>query len=148
MKGIYEAADNFILELTNAGFNSVTFGSISDVDIEKQNLYPFANIELENAALTGKVSNITFNVIAADIVDDKSTKTGLKQRTDNLLDIYHDIATLVNTAWQRYLRNPSVNYIVSPELNMDAFNMRFENRLAGYEFNFTIQIPNTQESAC
>lgn len=148
MKAVYSATDELISELTNAEFNTVTFGAINDVDIEKQNLYPLANIELENVILRSSTAQVTFSVILADIVDADSLQEGLKQRTDNLLDIYHDLATRFNLAWQRYLRNPNVQHIEISQLQMESFNMRFENKLAGYDFDFTITIPNNQESSC
>ena len=145
MKGIYEASDVLIQELKNAGFNQVTFGNVQNIDLQKQNLMPLANIEVQSVELNQATANITFSVIVVDLVDDKALEKGLNNRTDNLPDVLHDLAARVRTVYNQFETNNSVNYKSSATFDLDAFEARFTNKLAGYEFTIGIQ---TIEQGC
>jgi len=148
MIAVYNAVDKLTEELTRSGFNAVVFGTISDADIERQTLYPLANIQIQSVQFQRGGAILTLNVMGADVVDDKSLDESTKFKTDNRLDIFHNIATKFSEVFSRYSRNTDILQYVDDTISLEPFEARFENVLAGYEVLLTLQLENDQESAC
>ena len=146
MKAIYEATDQLIDELKEAGFNTVTFGNINDVDLDKQSLYPLAHITLGEINIRGAAAIAQYNIAVMDVVDDSrvDNDTGF----DNTLDIANDLSEKMNQVWQRYQRNNSLFRVNEENLRLEFFFVRYENKLAGYEGTFNVISQNQNKESC
>ena len=146
MKAVYEATDQLIEELKDAGFNTVTFGNINDVDLDKQSLYPLAHITLGEINIRGAAAIAQYNIAVMDVVDDSrvDNDTGF----DNTLDIANDLSEKMNQVWQRYQRNNSLFRVNEESLRLEFFFVRYENKLAGYEGTFNVISLNQNKESC
>ena len=60
MKGFYNVTDKLKTKLQEEPFvNTVSFGSIDDVDLDKQSIFPLAHVIVNNAIVGTKTT--TFN---------------------------------------------------------------------------------------
>ena len=61
MKGFYEITQQLKDSLIAEPFvNTVTFGNIDDVDLDKQNIFPLSHIIINNCSVG--TSTLTFNI--------------------------------------------------------------------------------------
>lgn len=147
MKALYESTDQLIKELKDAGFNTVTFGNINDVDLDKQSIYPLAHITLGEVNLRGAVAIGQYNLAVMDMVDDSKTINGIGSY-DNTLDIANDLGEKVNQVWQRFQRNIDLFRVNESNLRLEFFFVRYENKLAGYEGTFNVISDNKNKESC
>ena len=113
--------------------NTVTEGSIFDVDLSKQTIFPLTHIMLNNATHQG--NTISFNVSLL-LID-------LCQETDKV-DIWNNQMTLgvrvMNLLNRGDLRNGE--FELSGQPNFELFTERFENDLAGVSLTFDVVMRN------
>jgi hypothetical protein len=109
--------------------NTVTEGSIFDVDLSKQTIFPLTHIMINNATHQG--STILFNVSIL-LID-------LCQETDKI-DIWNNQLALgvrvMNLLNRGDLRNGE--FELSGQPSFEPFTERFENDLAGWSLTFDI----------
>jgi len=152
MKGVYHSSEELAAQLRAAGFNTVTFGDLSEVDLNKQSLFPLAHVVLSSLDLNTSTAVINYDLVVMDAIDhntnDPRNETTPFNRTDNVEDVYHDLATKVNVVVQNYFRSPSVDRIEGETVSMDAFMYEYENNLAGYLVSIPVLIDNVQEGYC
>jgi hypothetical protein len=113
--------------------NTVTEGSIFDVDLSKQTIFPLTHIMINNATHQG--STILFNVSIL-LID-------LCQETDKI-DIWNNQLALgvrvMNLLNRGDLRNGE--FELSGQPSFEPFTERFENDLAGWSLTFDIVSKN------
>ena len=113
--------------------NTVTEGSIFDVDLSKQTIFPLTHIMINNAVHQG--NTISFNVSLL-LID-------LCQETDKV-DIWNNQMTLgvrvMNLLNRGDLRNGE--FELSGQPNFELFTERFENDLAGVSLTFDVVMRN------
>ena len=49
--------------------NTVTYGNIDDVDLNKQSIFPLSHVIVNNTTVQEKTLNFNISVLAMDIVD-------------------------------------------------------------------------------
>jgi hypothetical protein len=113
--------------------NTVTEGSIFDVDLSKQTIFPLTHIMINNATHQG--NTILFNVSIL-LID-------LCQETDKI-DIWNNQLALgvrvMNLLNRGDLRNGE--FELSGQPSFEPFTERFENDLAGWSLTFDIVSKN------
>ena len=113
--------------------NTVTEGSIFDVDLSKQTIFPLTHIMINNAVHQG--NTISFNVSLL-LID-------LCQESDKV-DIWNNQMTLgvrvMNLLNRGDLRNG--DFELSGQPNFELFTERFENDLAGVSLTFDVIMRN------
>lgn len=131
---IYRLLEFIKVAFLNEPFcNTVTEGSIFDVDLSKQSIFPLTHIMLNNAVHQG--NTISFNVTLllidlcqeSDKVDIWNTQMSLGVRIMNLLN-------------RGDLR--SGEFELSGQPNFELFTERFENDLAGVTLTFDVIMAN------
>lgn len=143
MKSFYKVIDS-IKEAVNAEpFNSnVSYGSIDEIDLNKQSLFPLAHIEINNAEINENF--VTFNVTLylMDLVDfSKDADTTLFLGNDNQQDVENTQFALA-TRVMRVLKKADL-YRNKFELQGAVNAQRlpsFENKLSGWEVNFQVGV--------
>ena len=128
--------------------NTVTFGNVLEVGLDKTTIYPLSHFELGPATVESNVINVTLQFLFLDILDKTNEYDGedLGGREDktNLIDIY-------NTQLQ--IANDLISHLRRGDLHADKFHLvgdpvcnpfrdRFENELAGWAVSIDVQVPN------
>lgn len=116
---------------------TVTEGDIFDVDLNKKTLFPLSHIIINNAAHQGNVWEISVSILCMDIVDEG-------ELTNNKVDIWNTQFLLVNRLLDRLNRGDLAynNFQLIGTPTLDPFTERFENSLAGWSVDFSIQVRN------
>ena len=81
MKGFYNLTTKLKETLEAEPFvNTVTSGSIDDVDLNKQNIFPLAHVIINSVSIGERVLNCNVSILAMDIVD-----ISIKETTDKFI---------------------------------------------------------------
>lgn len=131
--------------------NTVKQGEISELDIEKTNIFPLVNIAVTGGGFTNG-STITFNIdlrclsirdINKEVVNDKFWKN------DNEVDNMNETLAVLNRMWITMYRDFDENNITASENpSLEPIIYDEKNILDGWALTFTIEIPNTTLNLC
>ena len=147
MTQVYEVLDKIKERLrNNPNVFTVTFGDVSEVDLNKTTIFPLTHLNITNATFDGPVINFTIQMMCLDIVNynklpvDDDNFYG----NDNLQDVYNTQLQVVNDVVQQLRRgdmfSDRLQLLDNPQA--EPFKDRFENELAGWGVNLTISMPN------
>lgn len=144
---VYDILDTLKIELRNTvGVNTVSFGNITEVDLNKTSIFPLSHIILGTSRHLSNVIEFDITIIMADVVDENNLKeTGDEfYGNDNLQDVLNTQFTVGNRIVSKMRRGDLFNnkYQILSDPTLEPFMDRFSNLLAGYELNVSIQIPN------
>lgn len=146
MNGFYRVLDQIKTALqADPNCNTVTYGDITQVDLDKQTIFPLSHI-IVNSATSGE-NTITFNlsILAMDIVDvRKEVKTSTFMGNDNEQDILNTQLSVLNKVIQN-LRIGNLyqdKYQVLGDVTLEPFRDRFENQIAGWTATLDVIIGN------
>jgi hypothetical protein len=136
------------LEATNQ-IKVVTHGSLEDVDLARQTIYPLAHITPSAAATTEKTIQWSFSIVVMDIVD--FNKYDLRDQenpfygTDNKQDVLNTIMYALQKMVSRFRRGTPYSNLVRlvSEPTYEPFVDRYENLLAGWSIQLQLETPNT-----
>jgi len=154
----YQAARGFYL-ITNLiedlliadeYINTVTYGDISDVDLNKQTIFPLGHLIVNS--ITSSEQTLTFNVsiLAMDLVNvEKKPTTNWFRGNTNEQDVLNAQFKVLNKLLQKIRIGDLYRegYQIIGDVSFDPFTDRFENLLAGWAATFDIMINNDQ-SVC
>lgn len=130
--------------------NTVTYGDISDVDLNKQTIFPLGHLIVNS--ITSSEQTLTFNIsiLSMDIVNvEKKATTNWFRGNTNEQDVLNAQFKVLNKLIQK-IRIGSLyreGYQVLGDVSFEPFTDRFENLLAGWAATFDIMINNDQ-SVC
>ena len=100
---VYQILDDMKEFLVEGPFtNTVSFGDISDVDLDKNTIFPLTHINIANAVIKDSTIEFDINILAIDILDDNSLEndefgaTTGKPRVTGPIDLPH-LAHLVKS---------------------------------------------------
>lgn len=147
MTQVYDVLDKLKERLrNNINVFTVTFGDISDVDLNKTTIFPLSHLNITNVVFENNVMNFTVQLMCLDIVDYNKTQSqdDLFYGNDNIQDIYNTqlqvIADIVEVLRRGDLFTQRLQLIGNP--SAEPFKDRFENELAGWGINIDISLPN------
>ncbi len=146
MKGFYQVTDKLKTLLNAEPFvNTVTYGSIDDVDLDKQSIFPLSHIIVNNAVVGTKTTTFSISILAMDIVDisnDEVTDTFVGN--DNEQDVLNTQLALLTRVINELQRGDSYTdkYQVQEDVTCEPFIDRFENKLAGWTATFSVMAVN------
>jgi hypothetical protein len=132
----------------NPVVNTVTFGDLSEVDLNKTTIYPLTHFTLGNTTVTSNTLRITISVLFLDIVD--YTKNfnnddfGDRQTDTNVVDVYNTQLQIANDLISHLKRGDLYrdSYQLVGDPVCEPFRDRFENELAGWATDLVIEVPN------
>ena len=98
MTTYYNILDTIKNQLLQDPFcNSVTEGSIYDIDLSKQTMCPYAHIQVNNATITERTNIFNITVFCMDIVDKNPKETTDEftgnDNTQDVLNTQYAVAT-------------------------------------------------------
>lgn len=146
MNGFYRVTD-IIRETLQAdpNCNTVTYGDITEVDLDKQTIFPLSHLIVNGATSGENVLTFNFSVLAMDIVDQsKDETTNIFTGNDNEQDVLNTQLQVLNKLIQK-LRIGSLyqeKYQVIGDVTLEPFRDRFENQIAGWTATFDVMIAN------
>jgi hypothetical protein len=153
----YEITDILydILKDSRVGFSTITHGSIEDVDLARQTIFPLAHITPATATIGERTITYNMNIAVLDIVD--FNKKDLRDQAipfegiDNKMDVLSDLLVRLQIAADIINRKIDINNVdIDTNINCTPFVDRFENQLAGWETTFVITLPSSavNQGAC
>ena len=151
MTGYYKILETWTAELKAAGFRNVTFGSIEDVDLNRQSIFPLAHIVPDTVNRDGKMTTYTFEILGMDLVDfNKDDYRDMPEPThqpSNVQDVLNDILIRLSNAAQTFITGNNFDLLMQATGTQDyiPFMERFESLLAGFTFSITIQMPTNTD---
>lgn len=163
-RAFYEATRkvrDFLLALENV--NTVTFGDIREVDLNKQTIFPLSHVMVDNVVLASGTMTFSITVLAMDVVHeykgdkiegepypDNSIMAQYEDTdltyfgTDNEQDVLNDQLSVVNLLNQSLTRSTlrTDKFELTGQGSCEPFVDRFENKLAGWAYTFTAFVEN------
>lgn len=146
MKQVYDTTTKIKDQLQAEPFiNTVTFGSLNDVDLDKQSIFPLSHLTINSTNVATNVFRFNMSILVMDIVDiSKEETTDKFTGNDNEQDVLNTtlaVLTRVLNIMQRgdlYTQKYQIEDVVSCEPFVD----RFENKLAGWAATFDVVVQN------
>ena len=138
------------LLIADNNVNVVTIGDISEADLAKQSIFPLSHIIVGDTALNGSTMTLNFTVICMDVVD--INKNDLRNESepfygmDNLQDIWNTQLQVCNRLVEQLRRGTAFtdNFQLTDVVTATPFQDRFENLLAGWAIDISINVPNNE----
>jgi len=146
MKGFYNLTDKLKDALIAEPFvNTVTFGSLDDVDLNKQTIFPLSHITVNSTTVGSKTLTFNVSILAMDIVDiSKAETTDVFVGNDNEQDVLNTQLALLTRIINILQRGDLYTelYQVQGDVSCEPFVDRFENKLAGWAATFDVVVQN------
>ena len=147
MTHIYNILDTIKDELlANPSVNTVTYGDIEDVDLDKTTMFPLSHLIIDNASYKEKTIEFNIKLLCADIVDYNKEKSDFElfYGNNNLHDVMNTQFQVINSLIMKLMRGDlfETNYQVTTQPVAQPFKERFSNELAGWSVDISIEIPN------
>ena len=146
IRGFYQLTETIKKELLeDININTVTTGDITDVNLNKQDIFPLGHIIINNVIDQEQVLSFNISILACDIVNQskKITEDRFKGNND-LQDILNTQLAVLNRLIQRLRMGDLYTdmYQLEGDPNLTPFYDRFENQLVGWTATMDIKIYN------
>ena len=113
---------------------------LDDFDLKKSTVYPLALFYVQDVPLNSPVNTFTIQLLVMDILD-INKETG----QDNRDYIWNQTLAIINN-FQQQLRRGDLfveQVQITGDVTAEPFTDRFDNGLAGWGVQISIQVPNT-----
>ncbi len=146
IRGFYQLTEtikNALLD--NVDVNTVTTGNLSNVNLQKQDIFPISHIIINSVTDTEQTLNFNITILAMDVVSRRKEETtdifiGNNEEQDILNTQLAVLNKLIMTLRKGDLHRDKYQLIGDP--NCEPFYDRFENELAGWTATMDIVIYN------
>lgn len=146
MKGFYNLTEQLKSSLIEEPFvNTVTFGSLDDVDLSKQSIFPLGHLIVNSGSIGTNTLSFNVSILAMDIVDISKEKTDdIFVGNDNEQDVFNTQLALITRVVNKLQRGDLFTdlYQIEGNVGCEPFVDRFENKLAGWVATFDVLIQN------
>jgi len=146
MTGFYDLTQKIKDTLQAEPFvNTVTYGSLDDVDLNKQTIFPLSHIIVNDATISQSTVSFNISVLSMDVVDEsKNEATDNFVGNDNEQDVLNTQLAIQNRLIALLQRGDLYRdkFQVEAEVTCEPFVDRFENKLAGWVATFDVVIQN------
>ena len=147
MTEFYDVVDIIRDSLRNSNnINTVTFGDLSEIDLDKTTMFPLAHIFVERVRHEDNILVFDFLVLVADVVDysTRATDDDDFYKNDNLHDVLNTqlgtMNELITSLGRSVLYRDKFQLASNPTI--EPFKERFKNLLAGWEATISINVKN------
>jgi len=146
MKGFYNVTKQIKEALEAEPFvNTVTFGSIDDVDLNKTTIFPLSHVIVNNTTVGTKTLTFNISILSMDVVDiSKDEVTDIFVGNDNEQDVLNTQLALQTRVINKLQRGDLYTdlFQVEGDVSCEPFVDRFENKLAGWAATFDVVVQN------
>ena len=146
MKGYYDITTTLkaaLLEDVNV--NTVTEGTVNDIDISKQTIFPLSHLRVDNVSQEGHTLRFSISVELVDIVDINNVQTNNRfLGNDNEHDILNTQLAVGVRLIERFRRGDLFNeeYALGNDANYEPLINEYENGLSGWKLTFDVLYRN------
>ena len=145
-RGFYQLTETIKQQLLlDINVNTCTTGDITDVNLNKQDIFPLAHIIINSVSDEEQILRFNISVLACDIVDQSKSLTVDRFRgNNNEQDILNTQLAVLNKLIQK-LRMGQLHqdkYQLDGNPSLEPFYDRFENQLAGWTATMSVIIYN------
>ena len=153
MRQVYTVLDKLKTKIKENGItNTVTFGDILEVDLDKTTIYPLSHISLGDVVFAPHIITATIQLFCLDVVDktNELTDDDIFYGNDNLQDILNTQLQVVNDIQQELRRGVlfDENLQLTTDITASPLLDNFENQLAGWAVTINIELPNNEHTIC
>ena len=141
-KIIYDLKDAAIAE---PFINTVTQGDITEIDLNKNTIFPLCHLTINNVTLTSNICTADISVILMDIVDfSKKAPSSDIRGNNNEMDVLNTQLAVAGRIQAELLRLDTYysDYQIDSPFTCEPFTDRFENNVAGWAVSFSITMAN------
>ena len=149
----YSEVLNYIKDLAeqDSFVNTVTQGNMTDVDLDKMNVFNLVHIDVLTAGFTnGQMITFDIEILSAQVRNSNKNDVGDKfNKQDNEQDNLNETLAVLNRIWFKMLQDfESKNITVDESASLNQVTEWNANLLDGWLMTFTIALPNTTISLC
>lgn len=145
-QGFYNLTDKLKEELIKDPFvNTVTYGNIFEVDLNKQTIFPLSHFIVNNVVDRGQTLLFNISLLCMDLVDEsKDDITDNFLGNDNEQDVLNTQLAVANRIGAMLKRGDlyRTKYQLDGDVSLEPFVDRFDNKVAGWTATFNVVIPN------
>jgi|TARA_R100001163_G_scaffold215_2_gene365 hypothetical protein len=147
MTQVYDLLDKIKDELrANNHVNTVSFGDITEVNLDKTDIFPITHLNISNAVIDSQSITFTLQILCADIIDynKEQYSKDVFYGNNNLQDVLNTQLQVMNLIFSKLKRgNLRADKLqVDDTMSCQPFKERFENELAGWEAEVDIVMIN------
>lgn len=146
MTGFYNVTKKIKDALNAEPFvNTVSYGSLDDIDLDKQTIFPLSHIIVNNCNVASNTMTFNISILAMDIVDEsKDEVTDIFVGNDNEQDVLNTQLEVLNRVVAILQRGDLYTdlFQVDGAVGCEPFVDRFENKLAGWAATFDVLVKN------
>ena len=146
MTGFYNVTDKIKDTLAAEPFvNTVTYGSLDDVDLNKQTIFPLSHLIVNNCNVANNTLTFNISVLAMDVVDESKAEVEDEfVGNDNEQDVMNTQLAVLNRLIAILQRGDvyTDKFQVIGAVGCEPFVDRFENKLAGWVATFDVVVEN------
>ena len=146
IRGFYQLTTTIKDNLLNdRNINTVTTGDITDIDLNKQTIFPLAHIIVNNVTTQEQVLSFNITIMAMDMINEyKDAETDIFVGNDNEQDVLNTQLAVLNRIIVLLRRGSlyTTKYQLDGDPSCEPFYERFENKLAGWAATMNILIEN------
>jgi len=146
MTGFYNVTKKIKDALNAEPFvNTVSFGSLDDIDLNKQTIFPLSHIIVNNCNVDTNIMIFNISIISMDIVDEsKDVVTDIFVGNDNEQDVLNTQLEVINRVVALLQRGDLYKdlFQIDGAVGCEPFVDRFENKLAGWAASFDVIVQN------
>jgi len=146
VRGFFQLTETIKAELLkDVNINTVTTGDITDVNLNKQDIFPLGHIIIESVADEEQVLRFNMTILACDIVNmSKDLTVDRFTGNNDVQDILNTQLAVLNRLTQRLRMGTLYTdmYQLEGVPVLTPFYDRFENQLAGWSASITVLIYN------
>lgn len=132
--------------LANNNINTFTVGDISEVDLDKQTIFPLAHTIVNSAQFNSTIITYNITVLFMDIVHSDSTENEptiySKDNENYVLNTMLNVGNHITDNFNSGDLNDGNTRIMRETVNAEPFKDRFENLVAGWAFTFEVETRN------
>ncbi len=132
--------------LSNNNITTVSVGDITEIDLDKQTIFPLAHIVVGNTSFNSSIVTYDISVLIMDIVHDDTTENEPTiYKNDNELYVLNTMFNVGNHLTDKLFNGDLYDgntFVDRSSVNAQPFKDRFENLLAGWSFNFQLTVRN------
>ena len=145
-QGFYNLTDKLKEELIKDPFvNTVTYGNIFEVDLNKQTIFPLSHFIVNNVVDRGQTLLFNISLLCMDLVDESKEDTEDEFiGNDNEQDVLNTQLAVANRVGAMLKRGDLYRekYQLEGEISLEPFVDRLDNKVAGWTATFNVVIPN------
>lgn len=146
VRGFYQLTETIKTQLLlDINVNTVTTGDISDVNLNKQDIFPLSHIIVNNVVVNEQTLDFNISILSSDIVNQSKLETvDIFTGNNDVQNILNTQLAVLNKVIQK-LRMGNLHtdmYQLSGSPSLQPFYDRFDNQLAGWTATMDIQIYN------